>query len=66
MYLKIIGLWGKLLDIVLDLWFFFFQYGIVYYLQIIGNSISVFVYFLFWSYMFVVILFYFVILNVSD
>ncbi|MBA0612433.1 hypothetical protein Godav_013033, partial [Gossypium davidsonii] len=36
------SLWGKLLEIILNLRFFFFQYGIVYHLGISGQSGSVF------------------------
>ncbi|XP_024361867.1 callose synthase 12 isoform X2 [Physcomitrium patens] len=65
-HLKTTGLWGKLLDIVLDLRLFLFQYGIVYHLQITGNSTSVFVYLLSWSYMLAAILLHLVISNASD
>ncbi|TYG74344.1 hypothetical protein ES288_D04G175400v1 [Gossypium darwinii] len=29
-HLRTTSLWGKILEIVLDLWFFFFQYGMIY------------------------------------
>ncbi|KAK5840958.1 hypothetical protein PVK06_009866 [Gossypium arboreum] len=45
------SLWGQLLEIVLNLRFFFFQYGIVYHLGISGQSRSVFVYL--WSLIFI-------------
>ncbi|TYI38586.1 hypothetical protein ES332_A02G038900v1 [Gossypium tomentosum] len=45
------SLWGKLLEIVLNLRLFFFQYGIVYHLGISGQSRSVFVYL--WSLIFI-------------
>ncbi|KAK8365241.1 hypothetical protein V6Z11_A02G040700, partial [Gossypium hirsutum] len=45
------SLWGKLLEIILNLRFFFFQYGIVYHLGISGQSGSVFVYL--WSWIFI-------------
>ncbi|MBA0785062.1 hypothetical protein Gotri_025104 [Gossypium trilobum] len=45
------SLWGKLLEIVLNLRFFFFQYGIVYNLGISGQSRSGFVYL--WSWIFI-------------
>lgn len=45
------SLWGKLLEIILTLRFFFFQYGIVYHLGISGQSGSVFVYL--WSWIFI-------------
>lgn len=47
------GMWGKLLEIVLDLRFFLFQYGIVYHLSIANGSKSIFVYLISWSYMLV-------------
>ncbi|XP_021601964.1 callose synthase 12 [Manihot esculenta] len=49
-HLRTTGLWGKLLEIVLDLRFFFFQYGIVYQLGIADNNTSITVYFLSWIY----------------
>ncbi|MFQ6654314.1 hypothetical protein Gotur_025368 [Gossypium turneri] len=45
------SLWGKLVAIILNLRFFFFQYGIVYHLGISGQSGSVFVYL--WSWIFI-------------
>ncbi|XP_017631847.1 callose synthase 12-like [Gossypium arboreum] len=50
-HLVITSLWGKLLEIILNLRFFFFQYGIVYHLGISGQSRSVFVYL--WSWIFI-------------
>ncbi|KAF7805934.1 callose synthase 12-like [Senna tora] len=47
-HLKVTGLWGKLLEIILDLRFFFFQYGIVYQLGIADGSTSIAVYLLSW------------------
>ncbi|KAH7651839.1 callose synthase protein [Dioscorea alata] len=47
-HLRMTGLWGKLLEIVLDLRFFFFQYGIVYQLDIAAKSTSIAVYLLSW------------------
>ncbi|KAF2283230.1 hypothetical protein GH714_043582 [Hevea brasiliensis] len=52
-HLRTTGLWGKLLEIVLDLRFFFFQYGIVYQLGIADNSTSIAVYLLSWIYVIV-------------
>lgn len=52
-HLKTTGFWGKLMDIILNLRFFFFQYGIVYQLKIAATSQSIFVYIVSWSYMFV-------------
>lgn len=52
-HLKTTGLWGKLMDIILNLRFFLFQYGIVYQLKIAATSQSIFVYIVSWSYVFV-------------
>ncbi|CAA0808832.1 Callose synthase 12 [Striga hermonthica] len=49
-HLRTTGLWGKLLEIILDLRFFFFQYGIVYHLGIAAGSRSIAVYLLSWIY----------------
>lgn len=49
-HLRTTGLWGKLLDVILDLRFFFFQYGIVYQLGIAAGSTSIAVYILSWIY----------------
>ncbi|CAM8958852.1 unnamed protein product [Rhodiola kirilowii] len=49
-HLRTTGLWGKLLEIILDLRFFFFQYAIVYQLKIAGGSTSIAVYLLSWIY----------------
>ncbi|XP_028789738.1 callose synthase 12-like [Neltuma alba] len=57
-HLRVTGLWGKLLEIILDLRFFFFQYGIVYQLGIAAGSTSIAVYLLSWIYVFVVFAFY--------
>ncbi|KAK9922468.1 hypothetical protein M0R45_030931 [Rubus argutus] len=51
-HLRTTGLWGKFLEIILDLRFFFFQYGIVYQLGIADNSKSILVYLLSWIYVF--------------
>ncbi|XP_030462303.1 callose synthase 12-like [Syzygium oleosum] len=57
------GFWGKFLEVILTLRFFFFQYGIVYHLHISSGSTSLLVYLLSWIYiagafaMFVVISF---------
>ncbi|KAJ9136168.1 hypothetical protein P3X46_033272 [Hevea brasiliensis] len=50
-HLRTTGLWGKLLEIILDLRFFFFQYGVVYHLNITSGSTSIAVYLLSWIYM---------------
>ncbi|XP_074592799.1 callose synthase 12-like [Curcuma longa] len=55
-HLRTTGLWGKLLEIILDLRYFFFQYGIVYQLNIASNSHSVAVYLLSWICVFAAIL----------
>ncbi|RDX82018.1 Callose synthase 12, partial [Mucuna pruriens] len=53
-HLKVTGFWGKLLEILLDLRFFVFQYGIVYQLGIAAGDTSIVVYLLSWVYVFVV------------
>ncbi|CAL0328990.1 unnamed protein product [Lupinus luteus] len=60
-HLKVTGLWGKLFEIILDLRFFFFQYGIVFHLGVAAESTSIAVYLLSWLFMFVVIGIYVVI-----
>ncbi|GAB2298678.1 Callose synthase 11 [Dionaea muscipula] len=50
-HLRTTGLWGKLLEIILDLRFFFFQFGIVYQLKIAGGNTSITVYFVSWVYL---------------
>jgi callose synthase len=47
-HLRTTGLWGKLLEIILDLRYFVFQYGIVYQLKIANGSTSIAVYLLSW------------------
>ncbi|XP_017974639.1 PREDICTED: callose synthase 12 [Theobroma cacao] len=49
-HLRTTSLFGKLLEIILDLRFFFFQYGIVYHLGIAAHSKSIYVYLLSWIY----------------
>ncbi|KAI4322673.1 hypothetical protein L6164_022344 [Bauhinia variegata] len=53
-HLRFTGFWGKVLEIILDLRFFVFQYGIVYQLGIAAGSASIAVYLLSWIYVFVV------------
>ncbi|XP_051126001.1 callose synthase 11 [Andrographis paniculata] len=65
-HLRTTGLWGKLLEIILDLRYFFFQYGIVYHLNIAGNSKSIGVYLLSWIYLIVVVGIYIVIAYARD
>lgn len=50
-HLRTTGLWGKMLEIILNLRFFFFQYGIVYQLKIADKKTSIVVYLLSWIYM---------------
>ncbi|KAJ4820602.1 glucan synthase-like 1 [Rhynchospora pubera] len=47
-HLRTTGLWGKVLEIILDLRYFFFQFGIVYHLHIASNDTSILVYLLSW------------------
>ncbi|EEF44433.1 callose synthase 12 [Ricinus communis] len=65
-HLRTTGLWGKLLEIVLDLRFFFFQYGIVYQLGIADNSTSIAVYLLSWIYVVVAFGLYWIIAYARD
>jgi len=65
-HLRNTGLWGIVLEILLDLRFFFFQYGIVYQLGISGGSKSIVVYLLSWIYVVVVLAIYIVILYAHD
>ncbi|KAG6554695.1 hypothetical protein Mapa_003714 [Marchantia paleacea] len=46
------GFWGKCLEIILSLRFFFFQYGIVYRLKVSSGSTSIVVYLISWTYLF--------------
>lgn len=54
-HLRTTGLWGKVLEIILDLRFFFFQYAIVYQLDIAAKSTSILVYLLSWIYVLVAV-----------
>lgn len=54
-HLRTTGLWGKLLEIILDLRFLLFQYGVVYQLNIIQGNTSIAVYLLSWIYMVVAV-----------
>ncbi|XP_061375546.1 callose synthase 11-like [Gastrolobium bilobum] len=54
-HLRTTGIWGKLMEIILDLRFFFFQYGIVYQLGIANGGTSIAVYLLSWIYIVVVV-----------
>lgn len=65
-HLRSTGLWGKLLEIILDLRFFFFQYGIVYQLGIANKSTSIAVYLLSWIYVVVALAIYVLIVYARD
>lgn len=65
-HLRTTGLWGKLLEIILDLRFFFFQYGVVYHLKIANNSTSIVVYLISWVFMIVAVALYIVIAYAQD
>ncbi|XP_058100552.1 callose synthase 12-like [Magnolia sinica] len=65
-HLRTTGLWGKLLEIILDLRYFFFQYGIVYQLGIANKSTSIAVYLLSWIYVVVAVAIYLVIMHAHD
>ncbi|XP_057544238.1 callose synthase 11-like [Amaranthus tricolor] len=54
-HLQTTGLWGKLLEIILDLRFFFFQYGIVYQLNITADKTSIGVYLISWVFFLVLV-----------
>ncbi|KAG0567784.1 hypothetical protein M758_7G116000 [Ceratodon purpureus] len=64
-HLENTGVWGKVADIILNLRFFFFQYGIVYQLNIAATSQSIFVYLVSWSYIFVAGLIHVIIASAS-
>ncbi|XP_031091748.1 callose synthase 12 [Ipomoea triloba] len=65
-HLRTTGLWGKILEIILDLRFFFFQYGIVYQLGIAADSKSIAVYLLSWIYVVVALGIYTIIAYARD
>ncbi|KAJ4836128.1 Callose synthase 11 [Turnera subulata] len=65
-HLRTTGLWGKLLEIILDLRFFFFQYGVVYHLNITGDNTSIAVYLLSWIYMIAAVGIYVIIAYAHD
>ncbi|KAK3404710.1 hypothetical protein EUGRSUZ_K01028 [Eucalyptus grandis] len=60
------GFWGKIFEIILDLRFFFFQYGIVYQLGIAAGSTNIAVYLLSWIFVFVTFGVYWVISYAQD
>ncbi|RWR97510.1 Glycosyl transferase [Cinnamomum micranthum f. kanehirae] len=65
-HLSMTGLWGKLLEIILDLRFFFFQYGVVYQLGIANGSTSIAVYLLSWIYLVVALAIYITLIQARD
>ncbi|KAD3641998.1 hypothetical protein R6Q59_004617 [Mikania micrantha] len=65
-HLRTTGLFGKLLEVILDLRFFFFQYGIVYQLGIAAGSKSIAVYILSWIYVIVALGIYSIIVYARD
>ncbi|KAG5545325.1 hypothetical protein RHGRI_017700 [Rhododendron griersonianum] len=65
-HLRTSGLWGKILEIILDLRFFFFQYGIIYQLDIAADSKSIAVYLLSWIYVVVAVVIYVIIAYARD
>nr|XP_027127052.1 callose synthase 12-like [Coffea arabica] len=65
-HLRTTGLWGKVLEIILDLRFFFFQYGIVYQLGIAAGSKSILVYLLSWIFVVVALGLYLIVAYARD
>lgn len=65
-HLRMTGLWGKVLEIILDLRFFFFQYGIVYQLGIAAGSKSILVYLLSWIFVAVALGLYLIVVYARD
>lgn len=65
-HLRTTGLFGKIFEIILDLRFFFFQYGIVYQLGIAAGSKSIAVYLLSWIYVVVAVGIYSIISYARD
>ncbi|KAF5188382.1 Callose synthase [Thalictrum thalictroides] len=65
-HLRTTGLWGKLLEIILDLRYFFFQYGIVFQLGIANGSTSIAVYLLSWIFVVVFVAMYVIIAYARD
>nr|GEV09175.1 callose synthase 12 [Tanacetum cinerariifolium] len=65
-HLRTTGLFGKLFEIILDLRFFFFQYGIVYQLGIAAHSKSIAVYILSWIYVVVSLGIYSIVVYARD
>ncbi|KAK3433100.1 hypothetical protein EUGRSUZ_D00622 [Eucalyptus grandis] len=65
-HLRMTGRWGKLWEIILDLRFFLFQYGVVYQLGITRGNTSVVIYLLSWIYMGVAIAIYVIMAYARD
>ncbi|KAF8007893.1 hypothetical protein BT93_K1785 [Corymbia citriodora subsp. variegata] len=65
-HLRTTGFWGKISEIILDLRFFFFQYGTVYQLGIAAGSTNIAVYLLSWIFVFVAFGVYWVISYAQD
>ncbi|XP_026392211.1 callose synthase 12-like [Papaver somniferum] len=65
-HLRTTGLWGKLLEIILDLRYFFFQYGVVYQLGISDGKTSIAVYLLSWIFVIFVVGIYVIIGYAQD
>ncbi|XP_058095823.1 callose synthase 12 [Magnolia sinica] len=65
-HLRTTGLWGKILEIILDLRYFFFQYGIVYQLGISNGNTSIAVYLLSWIYVVVALALFMIIVHARD
>ncbi|KAK4783366.1 hypothetical protein SAY86_007740 [Trapa natans] len=65
-HLRTTGIWGKLLEIILNLRFFFFQYGVVYHLEIAGGRKSIAVYLISWIIMVVVVGIYIILAYARD
>ncbi|KAL1188358.1 Callose synthase 12 [Cardamine amara subsp. amara] len=65
-HLRNTGKPGKIVEVILDLRFFFFQYGIVYQLKIANGSTSLLVYAFSWIYIFTVFAIFLVIQYARD
>lgn len=65
-HLRTTGIWGKLVEIILDLRFFFFQFGVIYQLQITGGDNHIAVYLLSWICMVVLIGVFIILIYAQD
>lgn len=65
-HLRTTGLWGKALEVILDLRYFFFQYGIIYQLGIVNGSTDFYVYLLSWIYILVAVVVFVVVSYARD